>query len=214
MTEIIMWHSDADICVSSVHSNKPPKTVHNQVAVPLTTYGHSKQRNLNGNTHSALQCVCQQHSLQFLSPYCITVCVPATLSAVPVTILHYSVCASKDLCSSCHHTALQCVCQQHSLQFLSPYCLTDLMKALVFDFEGNHDTPRSTSLGRHQLRVPSAAYVVHVFDRPNSCDICVLLCLNPMACHQALLVPQHQLCLLKYLLTYLLTPCSRVLLEN
>jgi len=131
MTEIIMWHSDADICVSSVHSNKPPKTVHNQVAVPLTTYGHSKQRNLNGNTHPALQCVCQQHSLQFLSPYCITECVPATLSAVPVTILHYSVCASKAVYSSCHHGALQCVCQQHSLQFLSPWCITVCVPATL-----------------------------------------------------------------------------------
>jgi len=73
--------------------------------------------------HTALQCVCQQGSLQFLSPYCITVCVPTRLSAVPVTILHYSLCANKALCSSCHHTALQCVCQQGSLQFVSPYCI-------------------------------------------------------------------------------------------
>ena len=109
--------------------------------------------------HTALLCVCQQGSLKFLSPYYITVCVPARLSAVPVTILHYSVWASKALYSSCHHTAfrvcvparlsafpvtilhysmcaskapyssyhhtaLQCVCQQGSLQFLSPYCIT------------------------------------------------------------------------------------------
>ena len=65
-------------------------------------------------------CVCQQGSVEFLSPYCIAVCVPARLSAVPVTILHYSVCASKALYSSCHHTALQCVYQQGPLQFLSP----------------------------------------------------------------------------------------------
>jgi len=74
--------------------------------------------------HTALQCVCQQCCLQFVSPYCITVCVPAMLSAVRVTILHYSVCASKAVCSSCHHTALQCVCQQGCLQFVSPYCIT------------------------------------------------------------------------------------------
>jgi hypothetical protein len=69
-------------------------------------------------------CLCQQGCLQFLSPHCITVCVPARLSAVPVTILHYSVCASNAVCSSCHHTALQCVCQQDFLQFLSSYCIT------------------------------------------------------------------------------------------
>ena len=90
-TAVIMWHCGADICVSSVHSNEQPKTVHNQVAVPLTTYQPSKQRNLSGNTHTALQCVC------------------ATKAAVRVTILHYSVCASKAVCSSCHHTALVCV---------------------------------------------------------------------------------------------------------
>jgi len=74
--------------------------------------------------HTALQCVCQQGCLQFVSPYCITVCVPARLSAVRVTILHYSVCASNAVCSSCHHTTLQCVCQQGCLQFVSPYCIT------------------------------------------------------------------------------------------
>jgi hypothetical protein len=41
-TAVIMWHCGADICVPSVHSNRPPKTVHNQVAVPLTTYRPSK----------------------------------------------------------------------------------------------------------------------------------------------------------------------------
>jgi len=74
--------------------------------------------------HTALQSVCQQGSVQFLSPYFITVCVPARLLAVPVTILHYSVCTNKALYSSCHHTALQCVCQQGSVQFLSPYCIS------------------------------------------------------------------------------------------
>ena len=90
----------------------------------LTKRRPSKRRNFNGKTHAPLQCVCQQGSLQFLSPYCITVCVLGRLSTVPVTILHYSVCASKTLCSSCHHTALQCVCQLGCLQFLSPYCIT------------------------------------------------------------------------------------------
>ena len=77
-----------------------------------------------------------------MSPYCNTVCVPATLSTVPVTIQLYSACASKAVYSSCHHTALQCVCasksvysscqhtalqcvcQQVCLKFLSPYCIT------------------------------------------------------------------------------------------
>ena len=168
-----MWHCGTDICISSVYNHKPPKTVHSSFAVPLTVNRNIKQHILNSNTHSALQCVCQQavysschhtalqcacqqavysschhtalqcvcqqRSLQFLTTYCITVCVPARLSAVPVTILHYrlcasrlsavpvtilhySVCASNALCSSCHHTALQCVCQQGCLQFLSPYC--------------------------------------------------------------------------------------------
>ena len=74
--------------------------------------------------HTALQYVCPQGCLQFTSPYCITVCIPARLSEVHVTILHYSVCASKSVCSSCHHTALQCVCQQVCLKFMSPYCIT------------------------------------------------------------------------------------------
>jgi len=73
--------------------------------------------------HTALQCMCQQGCLQFMSPYCITVFVPARLSAVHVTILHYNVCASKSVCSSCHHTSLQIVCQQGSLWFMSPYCI-------------------------------------------------------------------------------------------
>ena len=81
--------------------------------------------------HTALLCVCQQCCLQFLSPYCITVCVPAMLSAVPVTILHYSVCASNALYSSCHHSALQCVCQQCCVQFLSPYCITFYVPAML-----------------------------------------------------------------------------------
>ena len=130
-TAVIMWHCGADICVSSVHSNIPPKTVHNQVAVRLTTYRPSKQRNLIGNKNTALQSVCQQGCLQFVSPYCITVCVPARLSAVRVTILHYSVCASNAVCSSCHHTALECVCQQGCLQFMSPYCITVCVPAML-----------------------------------------------------------------------------------
>jgi len=76
--------------------------------------------------YSIIVCVCQQGCLQFVSPYCITVCVPVRLSAVHVTILHYRVCASKAVYSSCHHTALQCVCQQGCLQFMSPHCITVL----------------------------------------------------------------------------------------
>jgi len=74
--------------------------------------------------HTSLQCVCQQGCLQFMSTYCITVCVPARMSAVHVNILHYSVCASKAVCSSCHHIALECVGQQVCLQFMSPHCTT------------------------------------------------------------------------------------------
>ena len=73
--------------------------------------------------HTRLQCVCPQGCSQFMSPYCITVCVTARLSAVHVTILHYSVCASKAVCSLCHNTASQCVCQQGCLQFMSPFCI-------------------------------------------------------------------------------------------
>ena len=105
-------------------SNKQPKTVQNQTAVHLATYRPSKHQNLNAKKHSALQSVCQQGSRQFLSPYCIRLCVPARQSTVPVTIIHYSVCANKADYSSCHHTALDCVCQQDSLQFLSPYSIT------------------------------------------------------------------------------------------
>ena len=96
-------------------------------AVPVTILHYSVCANkavCSSCHHTALQFVCQQGSLQFLSPYCITVCVPTRLSSVRVTILHYSVCANKALFSSCHHTALQCVCQQGSLQFVSPYCVT------------------------------------------------------------------------------------------
>ena len=96
-------------------------------AVPVTIAHYSlcaKKDVCNCCHRTALQCVCQQGSLQFLSPYCITVCVPARLSTVHVTILHYSVCASKSACSLCHHTALLFVCQQGCLQFPSPYCIT------------------------------------------------------------------------------------------
>jgi len=73
--------------------------------------------------HTALQCVCQQGCLQLMLPYYITMCVPTRLSAVHVTIMHYNLCASKAVCSSCHHTALNSMCQQSCLQFMSPYCI-------------------------------------------------------------------------------------------
>jgi len=82
--------------------------------------------------HTALQCVCRQVCLQFLSPYCITLCVPARLSTVPVNILHYSVCVSKALYSSCHHTALHCVCQHGCQQFQSTYCITVCASKAVY----------------------------------------------------------------------------------
>jgi hypothetical protein len=104
------------LCVPTRLSKVPLTILHYSVCASKAVYSSCQ--------HAALQCVCQQGSLQFLSPYCITVCVPARLPAVPVTILHYSVCANKALYSSCHHTALQCVCQQGCLQFLSPYCIT------------------------------------------------------------------------------------------
>jgi len=58
-----------------------------------------------------------------MSLFSIRVFVPTKLSAVPVTILHCSVCVIKALYSSCHHTALQCVWKQGSLKFLSTYCI-------------------------------------------------------------------------------------------
>jgi hypothetical protein len=119
-----MWHCGADICVSKVHSNKPRKKFHKQVPEPLTVHQKCKRHILKSITPSALHCVYQQVCLQFLSPYCTRVCVPARLSTVPVTILHYSVCANKTVYSSCHHTTLQCVCQQGSVQFLSPHYIT------------------------------------------------------------------------------------------
>jgi len=79
--------------------------------------------------HTALQWVCQKVCLQFMSQNCIKLCVPARLSAVYVTILHYSVCASKAVCSSCHHNALQSVCQQGCLLFMSPYFIAVCVKA-------------------------------------------------------------------------------------
>jgi len=123
-TAVIMWHCGVNVCASSVNSHKQRKRVHSQVAVPLTVHRNSKLHILNSNTPFALHCVCQQGSLQFLSPYCITVCVLARQTTVPVTIMHYSVCASKDVYSSCHHTALKCVCQQGCQQSLSTYCIT------------------------------------------------------------------------------------------
>jgi len=75
--------------------------------------------------------VCQQCCLQLMSPYTITVCVPARLSAVKVTILHYNVCARKAVSSTCQHTALQCVRQQGCLQLMSTYCITEYVPASV-----------------------------------------------------------------------------------
>ena len=86
---------------------------------------------------TALQCVCHQGCVHFVSLYFIRVCVPASLSAVHVTILHYTVCASKFVCSSCHHTALQCVCQQGCLQFMSPYCITVCVPARLSSIHVN-----------------------------------------------------------------------------
>jgi len=74
--------------------------------------------------HTALQCVHQQGCLQFMSPYCITVCVLASVSAVHFITLHYSVTDNKAVCSSCHHISLHCVCQQGYLQFMSTYYIT------------------------------------------------------------------------------------------
>ena len=100
------------VCVPARLSTVPVTILHYSVCASKAVYSSCH--------HTALQCVCQQDCLQFLSPYYITVCVPARLCTVPITTLHYSVCASKVVYSSCHHTALQCVCQQGCLQFLSP----------------------------------------------------------------------------------------------
>ena len=81
--------------------------------------------------HTSFQCVCHQGYLQFMSPYCITECVPTRLSAFHVTILHYSLCASQAACSSCHRTALQCVCREGCLQFMLPYCITECVPAIL-----------------------------------------------------------------------------------
>ena len=92
------------------------------VPVTVVRYSVCASKAIYSSCHNtALQCVCQHSSLQFVSPYFIAVCVPARLSTVPVTILHYSLCASKALYISCPHTSLLCVCQQSSLQFVSPY---------------------------------------------------------------------------------------------
>ena len=81
--------------------------------------------------HTSLQSVGQQVSLLYMSPYCITECVPASLSSVHVTILHYRMCASKAVCRSCYHTALQCVCHQGCLQFMSPYFITESVPTIL-----------------------------------------------------------------------------------
>jgi hypothetical protein len=84
--------------------------------------------------HTVLQCFCQQVCLHFMSPYFIAVCVQARLSAVHVTILHYSVFGSTAVCSSCHLTVLQCFCHQVYLQFLSPYCIAVCVQARLSAF--------------------------------------------------------------------------------
>ena len=96
------------------------------VHVTLLHYNVCVNKAVCSSCHrTALQCVCrQQGCLHFMSPYCITVCVSARMSAVHVTVLHYSLCASKAVCNSCHHTAFQCLCQEGSLQFMSSYCFT------------------------------------------------------------------------------------------
>ena len=63
-TALIMWRWSADICVSTVESNKPPKTVHNQFAVPLSTNRLSKWHIWNGNVLAALQCIWQHGGLR------------------------------------------------------------------------------------------------------------------------------------------------------
>ena len=55
-----------------------------------------------------------------MSPYCITECMPARLSAVHFNILHYSIFSGNAVCISCHHTVLLCLCQQGGLLFMSP----------------------------------------------------------------------------------------------
>ena len=84
--------------------------------------------------HTAIQWVCHQGCVHFVPPYFIRVCVPASLSEVHVTILHYTVCASKFVCSSCHHTALQSVCLQGCLQFISTYCITVYFPVMLSAF--------------------------------------------------------------------------------
>ena len=84
--------------------------------------------------HTPLQCVCQQTSLLFVSPYCIIVCVTVRLSRFPVNIMHYSVCAGKALCSSSHHSAVRSVCQQGCLNFVSRYCITVCVPARLSIF--------------------------------------------------------------------------------
>ena len=99
-TAVIMWHCVPDICVLSDHSNKEPKPSttrllyrwyskrHILMAIHILHYSVCANKALFSSCHhTALQCVWQQGSLQFLSPYCITVCVPTRLSSVPVTIL-------------------------------------------------------------------------------------------------------------------------------
>jgi len=104
------------VCVPARLSTVPLTMLHYSVCASRAVFSSCH--------HTTLQCVCQQVCLHFLSPYYITVCVPARLSTVPVTILHYSVCASKAVYRSSHHAALQCVCEQGCLQFLSPHYIT------------------------------------------------------------------------------------------
>ena len=111
------------VCVPARLSAVPVTIMHYKVCASKALYSSCH--------HTALQCVRQQHSLQLLSPHSITVSVPARLSTVPVTTLHFSVCASNTLYISCHHTALQCVCQLGPLLFLSPYCITVCVSATL-----------------------------------------------------------------------------------
>ena len=64
---------------------------------------------------------------------------------------------------------------------------------MAFDVEEKHNSSWCGSLGRPKLRVPSADNVGHVFNRPNSSEMCVFLCLVPMSLQKAVLVPEHQI---------------------
>ena len=149
----------------------------------------------NSCHHTALECVCQQGCMRFMSTYCITVCAPARLSAVHVTILHYSVCASKVVCSSCHHTALQCVCQQGCLQVMSPYCITVCVPTRLQNMSPFCIT----------VCVPAKLSAVHVTILHYS------MCANKAACssfqHTALQCVCQQVCL-QFMSPYCISVCA------